>query len=485
MPSILYLVTDDKLAEIIDRHNNVTRLEVNVFLKNLHDSIFKSDNNYENLEILKTLNKTGSSFESIIGLIKEYELILYRGLKIDLKYQIDLRMYAFLVILVCNYILDKKFKYIIFHSGISHHMNFVIFEISAKLLGIPQIFLYNLYPSNRLLPLVQVRSIKERVPLGLEVSEYNHEKDVEELYKPIINRTHSGIHHKPSKTFLSFAFFMIRTAIGDIVFRKRNLNYNSTLLYKQNVYYSKDLKIGINQIKALKYLQEKIRIDREELIKNFDLIIKQRHKDVVFFGHLQPEATSFPEAWENANLLDSIIKLREAGFKDTIYFKEHFASYTLAFSEGIFGSKNPTRVGMFRSVDFYQQLEFLNCKFIDETDRSLYDAIMEKSEVATLTGTVALERSFEGKKTIVMGYPWFKNFPSMIGFHHGDLKSIFSEETSNRDRLDLALENKNRYLSICNKKTIANSEIYPSEFALEMSRFINNLEDFFENRPDD
>jgi hypothetical protein len=121
-----------------------------------------------------------------------------------------------------------------------------------------------------------------------------------------------------------------------------------------------------------------------------------------------------------SNHIDVVIELRRLGYKGEIVYKEHFTSFW--YTIPILGT---TRVGMYRSVNYFKDLLKLGCKFINVD----YKLSLDNNEnnwylPVTITGTIALERSLAGYHTIVMGYPWFKGLPGLI--YIDDIKSLDS-----------------------------------------------------------
>jgi hypothetical protein len=477
MVQIGYLVTDSFIDDTL-AISNTKIINSHKLLKIIEDHFEIAEDEFTlKNDMAQFMNENNIEFYQIIEQLKSYSLILYRGLLIDSKYEIDFRTHAYFIIFITKYLKDNEIGALVFNSGMSHHMNFVLFEIAARLIGIPQIFLYNLFPSNRLLPLIQVDGIKDRKPLNLEVSEFNHNVDFIEFNKPNNLRTQPAAHPNPAKHILNFKINLIRPTLAEMYFHKKNRKEYSKLIYKKSVSYNEDVKIAKRQIKALKYLNQKIRKNDKILNNLLSDLKNKKQKAIIFYGHLQPEATSFPEAWENANLVDAIFKIRESGFNGILFYKEHFASYDLSYSEGIFGSKYPTRVGIFKSVEFYKQLEKLGCVFIDNTS-TYFDEITKNSLVATLTGTIALERSFQGRYTFILGYPWFQVLPGCLRVNKENIFRFINDEIDVQESLSLAEINMDIYLKNCNRISINNFEVEKEDFHIEMNRFLTKLKQF-------
>ena len=87
-------------------------------------------------------------------------------------------------------------------------------------------------------------------------------------------------------------------------------------------------------------------------------------------------------------------------------------------------SGHSSRAGIFRSVNFYQILRNLGCVFVDRNFM-----VNEKGTVITLTGTIAIERSLAGRKTVVMGKIWYEGLPGTMSLEH------FTQNHLNLDKL--------------------------------------------------
>jgi len=176
----------------------------------------------------------------------------------------------------------------------------------------------------------------------------------------------------------------------------------------------------ISQKRAIKYLERKV------CHENFGAILeKNKEPALLVVAHFQPEATSFPEGGDLNNHIDIVVKLRTLGYTAPILYKEHIGS-THYFAPIV----HQTRVGMCRSVFYYQKLEELGCIFVGPRVPIPRDPNMNERFVpVSITGTIALERSILGLRTIITGYPWYRGLPgtmnlsSIRSFENGELAS--------------------------------------------------------------
>jgi hypothetical protein len=124
-------------------------------------------------------------------------------------------------------------------------------------------------------------------------------------------------------------------------------------------------------------------------------------------AHVEPESTNFPEGGDLHNLLDLVVKIRSNGFTGKIILKEH----PLMKYFGLNGVS--TRSSIARSINLFETLGNLGVIFVNEE----YE-VPDNQIALTLSGTVAIERSLLGKRTIIVGYPWFRDIPGAIMLDH-------------------------------------------------------------------
>ena len=131
-----------------------------------------------------------------------------------------------------------------------------------------------------------------------------------------------------------------------------------------------------------------------------------KQRKIIIVAHSQPEASTVPMGGNYSSHINLILKLRSLGISDKIFYKEH------AVSKIYFDTKlGPTGIGGYRSKQYLETLYSLGVKFvpIDESDLR-----KNNNWIITITGTVAIERSLVGLKTIVAGNPWFEGLPGTI-----------------------------------------------------------------------
>lgn len=177
------------------------------------------------------------------------------------------------------------------------------------------------------------------------------------------------------------------------------------------------------------------------------------NNSVVFFSHLQPESTTFPEQVPWDDQVFALRMLRSVlGEQIEIFFREHpeSASY---FDRGYW---SPSRVGLWRSDEYSQELLSQNIQILSSKKQ-----IEGPYLVATIAGSIALERALAGFPTIVLGTPWFKKMPGILSIKDvGGLSEIPTEWIHSDD--SLASEAERWLVGFVKSHTIANFGVgYP------------------------
>ena len=361
------------------------------------------------LEIPKQFMK---EFPHIISKLKNLSPIFSRHYDDLPLMELHYRKIAFTILQLATYLKPKQIDIILFPFSANHWIEGFVLEIAGELLDSKIIFLYPTYIDYKLLPLVQTKGIESRKILSHNFSN-NCISDDTLIRIQATSRT-QGYAKMENNTFwweiktkLLYVLYFSKTYFvkqsKKIVVCKSEKNREikkSSLVTEFNI-----LK---EQIIATKYFLKTVQIDSTKLVTQ---IQKNEFIDlpIVIFAHYQPEASSFPEGGVNANHIDMVVKLRSGGYSGDLFYREH--PYLIASIYSV--KKYPTRIGVARSIEYYEQLRTLGCRFINDVP---FD---DKDYVAlTCTGTIALERSLRGFKSIVAGHPWFKGLPGTISLEN-------------------------------------------------------------------
>lgn len=322
------------------------------------------------------------------------------------RYEELLREAALLVIKFVTIIKRYKITTCLMHTGVSHHIDSIIFEMACNIASVRMIFLYCEVISARLLPMMQEGSIESREPLGHSVSEFNYREELKEFLTAKIKNfspKHNITIGKKEISFLRSIPHLLYQDFKQFLGIRRD---PGTILFSGESYPFQYITQAFKQREGLQYLQTRSRPANifVPLLNKPSNAIK-----LILAAHYQPEATSFPEGGNYGHHVDISLEIYRKGYLGPLIYKEHPAS--LLYLEG----NVPTRVGMYRSKLYYQQLEEAGCQFIDMNYQlSLNPEVNAWYVPVTITGTIAIERALAGFSTIVTGYPWFKDMPGVI-----------------------------------------------------------------------
>jgi hypothetical protein len=352
-------------------------------------------------------------------------------------------------------------KTLIFPTGTSHHVDTSLIEIACSLRNIKQIFLYPNAFNGRLLPMIQSESISDRRPLGERISQYDSTEDIMNLQNKGAPKSKRATIYKTNSTNHNFYLaiyrlirFQLRTYLVKLVkyfLKIENLAVKPLFQVPPLIIFD-HFRLMRQQQKALNFYLDNC-MSREEVQKN----LENKSSIPLIAAHYQPEATSFPEGGDWSNHVDVVLRLRNLKIKGDIVYKEHPASWT--FFEPIVGS---TRVGMYRSISYYQQLLDLGCKFLTPD----YDLKIQRKKSSwylpiSITGTLCVERSLAGLPSIYTGYPIYKDLP---GAHSMDSIENYPEfyetvQIENQFKTDDVIEHLSKmfnYTTITNVLGIGN-----------------------------
>ncbi len=272
----------------------------------------------------------------------------------------------------------KKFEVekLYFFTSIPHHVKTEMFCSAGKVLNINSVFLYNSVFGSRLIPIEQWGRVLNRKILPFKEGDANaFRKEIEDFFinakrnlPPKVNVVNNNYTESFFSSFLVLLYLKL--------FRNKDDFLSEVILL-------------LNQKSYLKKYNR--------LASNSSL---PTESDIIIAAHYQPEATTFPEGLPYSNHLEIISKIKTSDFKGRIYYKEHPA--TKNYFDDVIGM---SKVGLYRDDSY--------CDFLCNHGVTIlpfdFDINHEdiEADVLTITGTIALERSFLKKKTIVCGTPWY------------------------------------------------------------------------------
>jgi hypothetical protein len=380
----------------------------------------------------------------------QFELILNRlmGISLDWATQIS----------------QINCEFAVIESAASHHLNTICFEMACRIVNLKIIFLDYSSFNNRLIPMLQTDDYDTRVRLNLELNEWKFSEDLLDLENhKWLKRTAIGPKGNQRTFFVIGKLFMYRILnfLREIrqrtSFRMQKTQRNFMPEDLSRYRLSTNIKVICQQGKALRFLKKLATISYDQILS-----INRHDSDFfVFMAHVQPEASSFPLAGHFANQLQLVREIRQRYPKIPFIYREH-PHIVRRLIRG-----QPSKVGIARSKDYYQQLKDLGCLFVEGAESELMVEIQKnpRAKVITLGGKIAIERGLKGMPTIVAGNPWYKGMPGTIS-----LKDLFSTQLEEIDcRRCSAIEIKNWITEVHSKKTIASApwSVIDSETASE------------------
>lgn len=407
--------------------------------------------------------------------------IMYRWIGEAADFEIYRKTCELYVLSLVRMLSEVRPKYAVFFTGVAHHVDVSLIELACQVANVKQIYLY---PSpfgsaSRLLPLVQYQSIKDRKLLGVDVSSKRSLPDImlyvnnyAEGEAPLLNESLDAsaksilyaISQIPNLCLKAF----VKRLLGKKVLRGQSVA-GATSSYS----WLSLLKIIFKQKQALDYYFS--RVVPSSCIGE---IVSQEGALPIILAHYQPEATTFPEGGDFTNNIDMIVEIRRLGYRGIILYKEHPASW-------IYYSKKTgfSKVGMYRSVEYYKQLEALGCVFVETTYKIPQDYLTKFFPI-TLTGSIGIERGLSGMATCCAGEPWFKEAPGICNIYDSfkedgvffDSKRWKFDEKLAIDWFEKNLTSKtiNNYPGI-GADIRSNSEVAKAEFLAEFDNLLVSL----------
>ena len=261
----------------------------------------------------------------------------------------------------------------------------------------------------------------------------------------------------------------------DYLFSKRhpitNKNFKNLKIKNKNFNY---------EMIGLRYVLWNIKnIFKTLVIKKYYKIISDKNilKDnfCIFFMSYQPEATSYPDAWnmhDQFRIIEKLVKNIPNNYQLAI--KEHPTQLNLSNS---FFYKNP----QIRNIDFYYKIKKKfkdKVIFLDET----FDFNSCKKNpkfIATINGSVGLESVIKNIPTITFGHSWYQGCEGVYNIN--DIKNLKKFILSKKFRyidkkkIELFINEANRIAIPIYYKSVQ-KEYYPYYKKLTKDNLLNNLE---------
>lgn len=315
---------------------------------------------------------------------------------------------------------ELEVKSVVFFTGVAHHIEYSLIEAACQMAGARQLYLYPMpffTAPSRLLPLVQIDSIRDRHIMGAEVSGKDARDEVLAYRNnhlaarpPLLNEKIDRVATSYPHALMQVAIFGLKDIAKTLLRRNRGV-VRHPIDERRDYDSLSTLRIVWHQKAALDYYLSTM-LDEPSV----DRMVEAEGPLPILYAHYQPEASTFPEGGDYANHLDVVITMRRLGYRGKILYKEHPGSWI--YYSRIVGF---SRVGLCRSVEYYRQLAALGCVFVPPRYK-LCEQRLQQLFPVTITGSVGVERSMVGLATCCAGLAWFKEAP---GVH--DLAATFAE----------------------------------------------------------
>lgn len=285
----------------------------------------------------------------------------------------------------------------VLETGAPHHLFSYCLDVALNYLRIPAYYLYGNAIDGRC---IVVKGIEKISPVA--VTDYSAASAVNDL----IAQVQRNASYTPLDSLQSLApfwhaqpvytlYIRLRQAAARCYFRRRNqvarsLQADSIKLCLPPVTLWDHFWIITAHYSYLRLIRAQEKFD----------ISQVESDDIVYVGHMLPEATSFPDSRVYPGEIDVLLDLRNRFPDSKIFYREHPA--ISIYSE--FGHIHLQ--GLHKNPFFYQQLNRLGIKVISPSIH--ISKLREKGCVfATKTGRVAIENSILGIPTLIYGFPFY------------------------------------------------------------------------------
>jgi hypothetical protein len=369
-------------------------------------------------------------YNQIVAELLELTPIYSRHSDSMITMDLDIRLIAKLIIGLADFLNEEGVVGVNFSFESSHHIYTQVIEKACQVAGIIQVFEYPVNYSPWFITLLQKQSIYERSrvkllsdDLAVPPKEYDRwlqntffrkfERDTS--FKARVFEFFSAL--KKSYIFAALYLFFGDPRARLYTSRKRTFSWVLQIFRSswrtEKIFADRSLWKTHFTLLRLKRALDYYGIRSTENIDNlrdaWEKIKQKGEIPLVFYAHFQPEATTFPECSPYANIIDTIVSIRNSGYKHPIFYKEHPHMRIFYFE------KRVSTGGVARSVEFYQSLEELDCFFVPfELDLGEQRDFM----VLTGNGTIAIERSILGLQTLVMAWTWYDGIPGLLTLEH-------------------------------------------------------------------
>ncbi len=309
---------------------------------------------------------------------------------------------------------------VIFHTAVTHHLDTLVMSLSCELLNIKQIYLVGQNIDGDIIPIEQKQNVFSRKLLNIKLSKRDKKNEIHRLENRIINKEKPLGTRRRSLFSKSFWFailnlFFLKSIYVIYNYFKKNKflnNLQNETLDLNSFSFFGYISILNRQKQFIKAYKKNI-INLSDELKSDDL---QKNFSILLMAHYQPEATTFPLGGYFDSAHTIISTLREKGFHNKIFYREHPSTFFFADID-----RGVSQAGMYRDIEFIKIIKNYGCNLISP-DENLTDDVWKKVMPLTTGGSIAVERAVKGYPTLTMGEPWFKNMPGII--HINNIKNL-------------------------------------------------------------
>lgn len=287
-------------------------------------------------------------------------------------------------------------RFAVLETGAPHHLFTYCLDVALNYLDINTYYLYGNAFDGRCLV---VNGIQKKTVV--RISDYSAEAVIREYVKKVKNNAT----YVPDDSFQSLSPFLHKSLVYAIYLHVRYSlsRLRHRLIRKQSSSTLPKISLKLSFFKLFEVISifnEHNKYRKLLLMTKAFQVSQIQSGDVVYVGHMLPEATSFPDSIHYPDEIDVLIDLKNRFPESKIYYREHPAIEI--FSE--FGHIHFQ--GLHKNLKFYEQMKNLG---IEIAPPSMHMSEIRKRGClfATKTGRVAVENSILGISTIIYGYPFY------------------------------------------------------------------------------
>lgn len=302
----------------------------------------------------------------------------------------------------------------VLETGAPHHLFTYCLDTALKYLSISAFYLYG--NAFDLRCIIFRENDKQEHAI---VSDYSADSVVEEY----VRHVEENIDYKPQDSINSLSSFLNRqpTYAAYIHLKQKLATYYQKHIKPSRNNNSLSIKLDLPTISFWHFLglMQKQRAYQRLIKVSIPFDTKTiKSTDVVFAGHMIPEATSFPECPDYPGEIDILLDLK-CRFPDAqIFYREHPAI-------SLFSEENHIHFqGLHKNPVFYKQLQSIGIKIISPST-SISEIRKTQCLFATKTGRIAIENSILGLPTLIYGFPFYgAGIPGAV-----NIRSLSEEKT--------------------------------------------------------